>query len=289
MITISMQIYTLICYTLGFICTPLTIYRVHKYYKHLSMEIYLFLSSLLLTLLGYILDMYLIHYKVLLPDDTSGPLFAILFSLTIIFTLPHLTIRLLNKDLKIKYHIYLSVCIICEVTLLLTQFTIYRYIIRGILVIVLLIIILICNIALLTHLIKNHRSVFTNFSYILLSIYIVLIFGVLLFDLSSKEISIFIFPLYYLFLNLSILHLLERFIKNSKNIEMENNYRKVQKIYNLSERELSIIYELFRGSTYKSCAENLNISINTVRTHVSNIYKKCGIKNKIELINLIKK
>ena len=58
--------------------------------------------------------------------------------------------------------------------------------------------------------------------------------------------------------------------------------------YDISSREKEIMLLLFKGSQYKEIADKLFISDNTVKTHIRNIYKKCNVHNKVELINLFK-
>ncbi|WP_024770930.1 response regulator transcription factor [Aquimarina macrocephali] len=57
--------------------------------------------------------------------------------------------------------------------------------------------------------------------------------------------------------------------------------------YSLTNREKEIALLLIKGNTYKKISEQLFISIPTVKTHVSNIYRKCKINNRIELISLL--
>lgn len=57
--------------------------------------------------------------------------------------------------------------------------------------------------------------------------------------------------------------------------------------YALTKREKEIATILTKGMTYKQISEELHISMPTVKTHASNIYKKCGVKNKSELILLL--
>lgn len=59
------------------------------------------------------------------------------------------------------------------------------------------------------------------------------------------------------------------------------------KNYSLSNREQEIAILLTQGRTYKEIAEALYISIPTVKTHASNLYKKCGVKNRSELTALL--
>lgn len=48
----------------------------------------------------------------------------------------------------------------------------------------------------------------------------------------------------------------------------------------LSDKELAVVKLLVKGETYMHIGEILNMSINTVRFHVKNIYKKHNIHNK---------
>ncbi|MBO6516756.1 MAG: response regulator transcription factor [Bacteroidia bacterium] len=56
--------------------------------------------------------------------------------------------------------------------------------------------------------------------------------------------------------------------------------------FNLSKRELQVLKQLTQGLNYKKIASNLIISPNTVRRHVENIYKKLGVSNKAEAIQI---
>jgi len=55
---------------------------------------------------------------------------------------------------------------------------------------------------------------------------------------------------------------------------------------NLTERETEIVNLLLRGYTYKAISDNLNISQNTTKFHIKNIYQKLNVNNKMELIKL---
>ncbi len=54
--------------------------------------------------------------------------------------------------------------------------------------------------------------------------------------------------------------------------------------YTLSQRELEILKCLVNGDSYKMIANNCNISIGTVRSHINNIYKKLHINSKSEAV-----
>lgn len=57
--------------------------------------------------------------------------------------------------------------------------------------------------------------------------------------------------------------------------------------YSLTKREQEVAMLLIEGKTYRQISEQLFISIPTVKTHAYNLYKKCKINNRIELINLL--
>jgi len=57
--------------------------------------------------------------------------------------------------------------------------------------------------------------------------------------------------------------------------------------YGISRRESEIIKGLREGLTSKQIGDQLYISQRTVETHIQNIYRKCGVSNRVELINQI--
>lgn len=59
------------------------------------------------------------------------------------------------------------------------------------------------------------------------------------------------------------------------------------KNYALTPREKEVALLLAEGKTYKVISETLFISLPTVKTHVSNVYRKCDVKNRTELTLLL--
>ena len=53
----------------------------------------------------------------------------------------------------------------------------------------------------------------------------------------------------------------------------------------LTEKEKKIVKKVLLGKSYADTAETLNISINTLKTHMKNIFNKYNISSKIELFN----
>jgi DNA-binding NarL/FixJ family response regulator len=57
----------------------------------------------------------------------------------------------------------------------------------------------------------------------------------------------------------------------------------------LTERENGLLSLLAQGLRYKEIADQLGISVETVRTHVRNIYQKLQVQSRMEAINKIRK
>ncbi len=61
------------------------------------------------------------------------------------------------------------------------------------------------------------------------------------------------------------------------------------KDYDLTKREIEVLEQLSTGINYQGIADNLFISVGTVRKHVENTYRKLQVHNKLEAISLAKK
>lgn len=53
----------------------------------------------------------------------------------------------------------------------------------------------------------------------------------------------------------------------------------------LSKRELEVLLELKEGKGNKEIADTLFVSVNTIRTHLANIYEKLDVKNRLQAIH----
>jgi DNA-binding CsgD family transcriptional regulator len=58
--------------------------------------------------------------------------------------------------------------------------------------------------------------------------------------------------------------------------------------YGLSPREWEVAARIVEGQSYKETAEGLFISIKTVKTHISNVYRKTGTGDKVSLLLLLR-
>jgi DNA-binding NarL/FixJ family response regulator len=79
--------------------------------------------------------------------------------------------------------------------------------------------------------------------------------------------------------------IIARKIITSFNPDTEKN----SEYHKLSKREKELLNLLAKGYRYKEIADQLNISIETVRTHIRNIYEKLHVQSRTEAINKIYK
>lgn len=63
------------------------------------------------------------------------------------------------------------------------------------------------------------------------------------------------------------------------------NQKAIKANYNLTERERDVLQLLVNGHSYKSIAESLCISLDTVRSHIKNIYDKLHVNSKGEALS----
>lgn len=81
--------------------------------------------------------------------------------------------------------------------------------------------------------------------------------------------------------------------KSQKN-ESKTHYSIQQKVDNLTtkhqltKREVDVLLTIAKGYTNQKIAEELDISLNTVKYHTRNIYQKLNIQNKTEAIKIVK-
>jgi two-component system, sensor histidine kinase ChiS len=66
------------------------------------------------------------------------------------------------------------------------------------------------------------------------------------------------------------------------------NIKSKYEIYKITDKEKEIIQLLIKGYEYKRIGIELNNSQNTIKKYIQNIYKKCKVNNKVELINIFK-
>jgi DNA-binding NarL/FixJ family response regulator len=76
---------------------------------------------------------------------------------------------------------------------------------------------------------------------------------------------------------------------HSDNENLHLTFDDLGKRYNLTSRERELLQYIYQGKSSPEIAQLLNISANTVKRHLSNMYVKIGINSRIELIHMIKR
>ena len=60
------------------------------------------------------------------------------------------------------------------------------------------------------------------------------------------------------------------------------------KTYDLTKREQTILQLLLQGMENTEICDRLSITVNTLKKHILNIYRKLGIRNRVQMFKLIK-
>jgi DNA-binding CsgD family transcriptional regulator len=64
--------------------------------------------------------------------------------------------------------------------------------------------------------------------------------------------------------------------------------KQLRTIYQITDRESNVIQHILTGSTNKDIADDLGITERTIKTHLTNIYNKLGVDNRMQLLHLLK-
>lgn len=115
---------------------------------------------------------------------------------------------------------------------------------------------------------------------------------------SSFPYGILSFPLYYAVWNMFSLYFgyqefgrmweLRILSPKKDNLIEKNSIDFFCNEYEITSREKEVIQLLVKGCSYNKISEELMISLSTTKSHVYNIYQKTNVKNKIELLFMIK-
>ncbi|MCX7710576.1 MAG: helix-turn-helix transcriptional regulator [Clostridia bacterium] len=102
-------------------------------------------------------------------------------------------------------------------------------------------------------------------------------------------------PILYLLMNgVGIVYILKDFFSEKQGLpekEVEKaepfDYDMLAQRFDISQREMEILKLVLDGYNNQEVGEELHISPNTVRNHIYSIYKKAGVKNRLELASII--
>lgn len=105
-------------------------------------------------------------------------------------------------------------------------------------------------------------------------------------NIAASTVTLFDAMIFYLLLDWYKSNKLKK--GNFNIVEEEVATEEGIEVYNLTEREKAVLNNLLKGMTNKEIAEELFITENTVKKHISSIYNKAGVKNRHELLCSIK-
>jgi len=98
----------------------------------------------------------------------------------------------------------------------------------------------------------------------------------------------FAFPLYFLVLNCLSIAFGLRYLNRPAYAEAGRPTPFFIERFGITDREAAVIGLLLEGVSGKDIADRLYISAKTVENHVTNIYRKVGAKNRVQLFRLIR-
>ena len=108
--------------------------------------------------------------------------------------------------------------------------------------------------------------------------------------LVAKDEPVFlIHPIFYCLISIFCTYHIVRYYFKEYQINLnEIPLDTLIKNYEISSREKEVVKLLLSGRSNKEIADSLFISVNTVKTHIKNIYEKVGIKSRYELLTVVK-
>ncbi len=80
---------------------------------------------------------------------------------------------------------------------------------------------------------------------------------------------------------LKVMHLLNNPLNNNQETNTDS--------FDLSKREVEVLTQVSKGLQNKEIADNLFVSLSTIKKHIENIYSKLHVHNRIEAIQLAKR
>ena len=68
---------------------------------------------------------------------------------------------------------------------------------------------------------------------------------------------------------------------------LDERVKEAALLFSHSDREFDVVKEMIAGRGNLEIAENLSVSISTIKKHVYNIFNKAGVNSRTQLLNLI--
>jgi len=95
-------------------------------------------------------------------------------------------------------------------------------------------------------------------------------------------------PVYFLILNCLSIAFGLRYLNRPAYVEGDRLTSHFTTTFGVTDRESEIIGQVLRGASSKDIADALTISPKTVENHLYNIYQKLGVRNRVQLYQLIR-
>ena len=115
-------------------------------------------------------------------------------------------------------------------------------------------------------------------------------FGYLLKDESAENITDTLWQMYESGvgpISPGIAHKILQLVQNNELTEIKkSNTGKTKEMFDLTDREREILRLLVNGLSYKEIGTHLNISINTAKKHVINVYNKLHVNSRAQALHL---
>lgn len=288
---------SIICFSVGFSSFALSFYLYAKY-KNKSLLLYTAsiglwsLNVFLIRILDVLqLQFWNIQESSSLPTSLLSNLSWGLFTFFLYLTACTISDKKINKKGMSTILIFCTFLMIpFEVTTAgYKTVSLITYIKIGIHLIILYKSALILKSIVVTFTKKNVRLMYSRLVNFLLFFFPIVVIDLLPITIRRFQFGLGLYPLFYLLVNLFFLRFISNFVyfpKLDRNKTFQNSS---DNIYSLTKRELQIANLILKGKSYKDISEELVIAQETVKTHISNIYKKTNVSNKIELVSALTK
>jgi len=103
------------------------------------------------------------------------------------------------------------------------------------------------------------------------------------FGLVMMLFSLHLLPVFF-----QTLHLDKNYIVAVRSPDFNSSLEQFFGHYSISKRETDVVHLICQGKSNQEISDSLFISIQTVKDHIHHIYLKTGVKNRVQLTNLIR-
>jgi DNA-binding NarL/FixJ family response regulator len=95
--------------------------------------------------------------------------------------------------------------------------------------------------------------------------------------------SLHLLPIFFLSMYLD-----KNFVEPVARQNFEQSLSNFIREFEISKRESEIVELICKGKSNQDISESLFISLQTVKDHIHRIYTKTGVKNRVQLVNMIR-